>query len=196
MLFLISAGFAALTLLFVLLAALSRRRFPLEPFVCLSAGGLISVTFLDFLPLSFEGAPHFAGAIALSGFFIQGFFDLYGVRRLAFLDRLLLGGASPPARHSHSHSLSAAGVCSIAGCLSLCSFFDGVRLYSGLLLPESAAAATALSIFFHLFSEGAMVAFLGFDLNIKKKALAFLICFMAGVFFVRRFARAVDPHSL
>ena len=187
MLLLIAAGFAALTLLFVLLAALSRRRFPLEPFVCLSAGGLISVTFLHFLPASFKGAPHFAGAIALAGFFIQGLFDLYGVRRLSFLDRLLLGGDSAASgrsshSHSHSHSLSASGVCSIAGCLALCAFFDGVRLYSGLLLPQGAAIVTALSVFFHLFSEGAMVAFLGIDLNIKKKPLLVLICLIAGAF--------------
>ena len=280
----IAAIFAVSILLFVLLPAFWTRRFPLQTFVCVSAGGLLSVAFLDFLPKSFSHPnPHLMGAALLFGLLAQVVFDLYGVKQLKFLDRLLLSPASsgegaasdsynkdsskesvppvatapapgrpvaaegaavsattasagfpagkgmealssdrgmrapPPDKggkgglkaaaetgkphspkncdapvcasqahashvHAHAHALSPAGVCSLVGCLTVCSFFDGIRLFSGLLLDRSAAAATAFSLFFHLASEGLIIAVLGADAGIKKKAVFTLAFFMAGAF--------------
>ena len=281
----IAAIFAVSVLLFALLPVFWTRRFSLQIFVCASAGALLSVAFLDFLPRSFAHPdPHLMGAALLTGLLAQAVFDLYGVKQLKFLDRLLLSpaasgqgavsdsynkdsskesvppvrpapvaaalaearpvategsppdkgdkggkggsppdkggkGGSPPDKggkgglkaaaetgkphstktceapvcasqahdshvhvHAHAHALSPAGVCSLVGCLTVCSFFDGIRLFSSLLLDRSAAAATAFSLFFHLASEGLIVAVLGADAGIKKKAVFVLAFFMAGAF--------------
>ena len=258
----IAAIFAVSVLLFALLPVFWTRRFSLQIFVCASAGALLSVAFLDFLPRSFAHPdPHLMGAALLTGLLAQAVFDLYGVKQLKFLDRLLLSPAAsgqgavsdsynkdsskesvPPVRpapvaaalaearpvategsppdkggkgglkaaaetgkphstktceapvcasqahdshvhvHAHAHALSPAGVCSLVGCLTVCSFFDGIRLFSSLLLDRSAAAATAFSLFFHLASEGLIVAVLGADAGIKKKAVFVLAFFMAGAF--------------
>ena len=179
---LISFGFAVFVLLVVLLLALSNRRFNLEPFLCLSAGGLLSVTFLDFLPQGFSPDHlHRTGWVILSGLFIQGLFDLYGIRYLKFLDQFIIDKNSHP-HHHHSHTLGPAGVCSIAGCLSVCSFFDGIRLFSGLLLEGPGNLVTGISLFFHLISEGVIVAMLGFNAGLKKGVLFVLTFFMTGTF--------------
>ena len=229
---LIAAVFAVSLLIFVLLPALSARRFPLGPFVCVSAGALLSVAFLEFLPRSFAHPhPHAMGAALLCGLLIQGAFDLYGVKRLKFLDGLLLPPARAPAAsssakpaaagaaaagggasgdqkkaagtleksgaeaaksklqagrsahaHVHAHTLSPSGVCSLVGCLTVCSFFDGIRLFSGLLLNSAAAAMTAFSLFFHLASQAIIVAVLGADAGIRQKAVFVLALFMTGFF--------------
>ena len=181
---LISTGFAVFVLFSVLLVALYGRRFPMEPFVCLSAGGLLSVTFLDFLPHGFsQNHPHLIGWVILSGLFIQGIFDLYGIKYLKFLDSFIIDkNHSSSHHHHHSHSLSPSGVCSIAGCLSVCSFFDGIRLFSGIVLEGPCSIVTGISLFFHLVSEGVIVALLGFDTGIKRKVLFVLTFFMTGTF--------------
>ena len=179
----ISVAFAVLVLLCTLLIALHGRRFSLEPFVCLSAGGLLSVTFLDFLPLSFSDThTHWTGTVILLGLLTQGIFDLYGIKYLKFLDRFLIDENHHLPHHHHSHSLSPGGVCSVVGCLSVCSFFDGIRLFSGTLLEGVGGMVTAISLFFHLLSEAAIVAILGFDTGIKRKVLFVLTCFMMGTF--------------
>ena len=172
-------------LLSVLLIALYGRHFRLEPFVCLSAGGLLSVTFLDFLPHGFShNHSHFTGWVILSGLLTQGLFDLYGIKYLKFLDHFITDTDhnSHTYHHHHSHSLSPAGVCSIAGCLSVCSFFDGIRLFSGIVLDGFSGTVTGISLFFHLISEGVIVALLGFDTGIKRKVLFVLTFFMTGTF--------------
>ena len=129
---LISVLFSVLVLLSVILLTPYTRYFQMKPFVCLSAGGLLSVTFLDFLPHSFSHQhSEWTGWLILSGLLIQGIFDFYGVRLLKFLDRLLMDTSQNLHYHSHHHShiLSPSGVCSIVGCLSICSFFDGIRFF-------------------------------------------------------------------
>lgn len=188
---LISFFFAVFVLLSVVLLTPYTRYFRMKPFVCLSAGGLLSVTFLDFLPHSFSH-PHleWTGWVILSGLLTQGVFDLYGVNFLKFLDRFLIdtNRTSPSNHHhhhhhhQHSHILSPSGVCSIVGCLSICSFFDGIRFFSSLVLEGVGGLVTGISLFFHLISEALIVALLGVDAGIKRKALLVLIFFMTGTF--------------
>lgn len=192
---LISVLFSVLVLLSVILLTPYTRYFRMAPFVCLSAGGLLSVAFLDFLPHSFSHQhSEWTGWVILSGLLIQGIFDLYGVKFLKFLDRFLIDTdrSAPPSssspfhhhqhHHHHSHILSPSGVCSIVGCLSICSFFDGIRFFSGLVLEGVSGLITGVSLFFHLTSEALIVALLGVDAGIKRKALFVLIFFMTGTF--------------
>ena len=187
---LISVLFAVLVLLSVILLTPYTQYFRMKPFVCLSAGGLLSVTFLDFLPHSFSH-PHseWTGWVILSGLLVQGIFDLYGVKLLKFLDRFLIDTNQNSHHHSHSHHhhhhshiFSPSGVCSIVGCLSICSFFDGIRFFSSLVLEGVGGLVTGISLFFHLISEALIVTLLGVDAGIKRKALLVLIFFMTGTF--------------
>lgn len=184
---LISFIFAAFVLLSVILIASYTHRFRLKPFVCLSAGGLLSVTFLDFLPYGFSHShSHLTGWVILFGLLTQGVFDLYGVKLLKFLDRFLTDTththSHSHSHHHHSHILSPSGVCSIVGCLSICSFFDGIRFFSSLVLEGVGGIVTGISLFFHLVSEALIVALLGVDAGIRRKALFVLIFFMTGTF--------------
>ena len=190
---LISFFFAVFVLLSVVLMAPYTRHFRLEPFVCLSAGGLLSVTFLDFLPHGFSHPhPHLTGWVILSGLLIQGVFDLYGVKLLKFLDRFLTDTTHNHSHHHHHHShiLSPSGVCSIVGCLSICSFFDGIRFFSSLVLEGVGGVVTGISLFFHLVSEALIVALLGVDAGIKKKS-----SFCAGFFYDRNFCAGCRSSS-
>ena len=180
--FLIGAGFALAVCLSCLLAVSFGRKRGLGFLTSFSAGGLLAVSFLDFLPESFEGSlQESAGAFVLAGILAQGLADVFLAPRLKFLDRLLTeGGASSPHRHRHSHLLPASAVCSVAGCLALCSFFDGIRLFAGLSLKGAPAAMTAIALFFHLLSEGVLTVSLGFAAGMKNRVLFVLIFFLSG----------------
>ena len=157
------------------------KNWNLKPVTALSSGLLLALCFLDFLPHSFESS-HSRSAISFFifiGILAQGLADIYLLPRLSFLDRLLKAEISPLS-HDHSHTLSAGSVCSVTGCLSICSFFDGIRLFSALSLEAFAGAMTALALFFHLLSEGVLLAGLALSSGIKKRVLLILSLSVAG----------------
>ncbi len=157
------------------------KKWNLKPLFALGSGALLSVCFLDFLPHSFINQTSFetTSLFILAGILIQGLADIYLLPHLGFLDKWLKKDSSKTS-HKHSHALSAGSVCSIVGCLSICSFFDGIRLFSALSIKESVAFATAFALFFHLLSEGVLVASLALSSNIKKQALFVLVLCIAG----------------
>ncbi len=104
----------------------------------------------------------------LTGVLAQGLADIYLLPRLVFLDKLIQTQNSH-AIHEHSHALSPGFVCSVTGCLSICSFFDGIRLFAALNIGEFAAFVTVGALFFHLLSEGALLAVLGLSSGLKKQ---------------------------
>ena len=181
MYFFISVCFAVLLLCSCLFVAYFGKNWNLKPIVSLSSGILLSLCFLDFLPHSFEGpiSQELASLFVLSGVLIQGLADIYIVPRLAFLDKWLESGISKKI-HAHSHTLSFGSICSLTGCLSICSFFDGIRLVSAFAIKESVAFATAFSLFFHLLSEGVLVAALALESDLKKKVLFVLVFCLSG----------------
>ena len=156
----------------------------LKPLVALSSGALLSICFLDFLPYAFKGENSFekVSCFILVGILAQGLADLYIVPHLAFLDKWLKKEEvnSSHQTHSHSHSLSLGSICSIVGCLSVCSFFDGIRLVASLSLKESVTLITVAALFFHLLSEGVLVAVLALTLEVKKRALFIFIFCISG----------------
>ena len=193
MIFFIAVLFVAPVFFTCLLVIRLGRKRDLSPFTAFSAGGLLSLSFLDFLPHSFKEASPSTGFWILAGLLIQGVFDLYGSGYLGFLDRWMErfnesnrnpkknAEASCP-DHYHSHILSPKAAVSTMGCLTICSFFDGMRFYSGLTLDWMTALALSVGLFFHLLAEGVTVAGLGVGSRLKQKVLLIWSACLCGSF--------------
>ena len=177
--FLIIFGFALVLLCSCFFVAYFGKKWNLKSMVAVGSGALLSICFLDFLPYSFENNNSSIPIFILAGILVQGLADMYLLPRLGFLDKLLQSEDSQLV-HDHSHTLSSSSVCSVAGCLFICSFFDGIRLFAALGIEGFVAFGTAFGLFFHLLSEGALVAILGLSSGIKRKILFFLIFCMTG----------------
>ena len=170
----ISFSFALLIFLCCLLVGKWVKNINLNPFLAFSSGGFFSIAVLDFLPSSFARLPDMAGVYLALGIFIQSLAEIKITRRLGFLDKYIQDSSSD---HKHSHIISPEASCSLIGCLIICSFFDGTRFYAGLTLDLSVAVATGFVLFFHLLSEGLMLASLGKNLKLKQKVC--LVLFIA-----------------
>lgn len=174
--------FALLVVFSSLFVAYFGKVWNLKPWVAIGSGALLSICFFDFLPHAFgeDSYSHETiSAFILAGILAQFLADIYLLPRLGFLDKLLKTKEPHPS-HTHSHTLSPSSVCSVVGCLSLCSFFDGVRLFSALAIEGLVALETAFALFFHLLSEGALVAILALSSGIKKRVLFVLVFCVAG----------------
>ena len=173
--------FSLILLCSCLLIAHFGRKWNLKPLIAFGSGALLSICFLDFLPQAFTNQTSYEviSLFILFGILVQGLADIYLLPQLSFLDKWLKKENSNPV-HSHSHTFNTGSVCSLAGCLSICSFFDGIRLFSALNITESVAFITAFALFFHLLSEGVLVASLVLSSGIKKKALFVFVFCMAG----------------
>ncbi len=206
MTFFITVIFAFTVLGSCLFVAFFGKKWNLDALVAFSSGGLLVICFLDFMSHSFEDLNHseMATLLILSGVLLQGFFDIYIVPRLKFLDRLVEKTHSHSvenSQHHHTHILSASTVCSTVGCLTVCSFFDGIRLFAGLSLEGYAAVVTSVGLFFHLLSEGVLVAILGIGSNIKTKIILLLtscisVTLILGAYFAKNFAEYFNFHYL
>ena len=202
MYFLIAICFAVFLLCSCLFVAHFGRNWNLKPVASLSSGALLSLCFLDFLPHSFENRESYdlISLLILSGVLIQGLADIYILPHLTFLDKWLESGTSKKI-HIHSHTLSFGSICSIAGCLSICSFFDGIRFFSSMMIKESVAFATAFGLFFHLLSEGVLVAVLALESRLKTKILFVLVfslfgSFLLGALISQIFLLSFSPEML
>ena len=178
--FLIIFCFALIVVSSCLFIAYFGKKWNLSYLTALSAGALLSLCFLDFLPHAFElnSLKEMGGVFILAGVMAQALADIYLLPKLGFLDKLLQTTSSPSAHH-HSHSLSPGSVCSVTACLVICSFFDGIRLFAALDIKDSVAFATAVALFFHLLSEGFLVSVLAMSSGIKRRVLPILALCLA-----------------
>ena len=161
------------------------KKWNLKLLLSFSSGALFSICFLDFLPHSFENASNDKMAVfILSGILLQALADIYLLPRLKFLDKFLEINSVDKPSHQHSHTFSAFSVCSVAGCLSICSFFDGIRLFSALNVEKFVAFSMSFALFFHLLSEGVLIAILAFSSGFKKQILFVLIGLLGGALFL------------
>ena len=175
----------------------------LDLFLSLSSGILFSICFLDFLPHSFEKMDfHNSSAVfILLGILFQAFADIYLLPHLGFLDKLIETDLSHKPAHQHSHTLSPFSVCSVVGCLSLCSFFDGIRLFAAFNVESFAAFSMVFALFFHLLSEGVLIAALAFSSRFKKRILLALSgsiggALFLGALFAQFFSAGFSLHGL
>lgn len=188
----LAISFSFLVLLSCFVVAIFGRKWNFNILMAISAGGLLSVVVLEFLPHSLSALEHahhelelpIAPLLILLGIFTQALVEAYVIPRFRFLDKLI----NPEYKHSHSqahhhsHLLTPASVCSVVACLSVCSFFDGIRFFASLHISQSAALITGLALFLHLVSEGALVAVIGLASKIKIRAILFLSFFISGSF--------------
>lgn len=200
---LIACLFSLFVLLSCFVVAIFGKKWNLKILIAFAAGGLLSITILDFLTHSFEPAQHLnenfknstdtlhhfpiTSLFILLGILLQALIEAYIIPRLSFLDKFIVkpslhNNNKVSHSHSHSHLLSPASVCSIVACLTVCSFFDGVRFFASLKIHYSTALITGLALFLHLVSEGALVAVMGFASKIKIKVILFLSFFISGAF--------------
>lgn len=178
--FLIVVCFSLILLFSCLFVAYFGKNWNLKPLAALGSGALLSICFLDFMPFAFENDSHERTAFfILFGVLTQGLADIYLLPRLDFLDRLLKTEKANLI-HEHSHTFSSGSVCSVTGCLSICSFFDGIRLFASLSIEKFVAFATAFGLFFHLLSEGILLAVLALSSGIKRRILLVFICCLTG----------------
>ena len=174
--------FAVLVLSACLFVIRFGQKWNLSPFVAFSSGGLLALAFVDFLPHSFKEPSFHTGSWILIGLLVQGIFDLYGSRYLSFLDQWVEEPHSHGSDHYHTHVLSPEAAMSTMGCLTVCSFFDGMRFYSGLTLGKMTGIALGIGLFFHLLAEGVTVAGLGISSRLKRKVVFALIACLCGAF--------------
>ena len=176
----------------------------------LSSGILLSLCFLEFLPQSFQSelsmkfnntvlSHHWISIFILSGVLLQALADIYLLPYLSFFDRFLETKSNKKVQHSHT--FSPISVCSVTGCLSICSFFDGIRLLTAFGMDGSVAVTTAFALFFHLLSEGVLIAVFALSSGFKKRAIGVLVgilagALMAGAFFAEFLSRLFSFQAL
>ena len=162
------------------------KKWNLNIFLSVSSGALFSICFLDFLPHSFEDHKSHdeISIFILSGILLQALADIYLLPQLGFLDKFLETDSSHKPAHQHSHTFSPFSVCSVVGCLSVCSFFDGIRLFSALNVESFVAFSMAFALFFHLLSEGVLIAVLALSSGLKKRILFALTGSVGGALFL------------
>lgn len=179
--FIIIIFFICILLSSCFLLAYFGEKWNLKAIASLGSGALLSICFLDFLPQSFQDhqSHDVLSFCILTGILIQALADIYILPKLKFLDNFFIKKQTNKT-HSHSHVLNLGSVCSIVGCLSLCSFFDGIRLFSSLVMDKSVGFAMLVALFFHLLSEGVLVAALALSSGIKKRALLALVSCLSG----------------
>ena len=171
------------------------KKWNLNLWLSMSSGVLFSICFLDFLPHSFENHDVSRDKISLfilSGILLQALADIYLLPHLVFLDKLLKTESSSQAGHQHSHTFSSFSICSVVGCLFLCSFFDGIRLFSALHVENFVAFSMVFALFFHLLSEGVLIAMLALSSQFKQRILFVLAGSVGGALF----AGALFAHFL
>ena len=182
--------FATFTFAVTLLLGKFGKEWDLNPFLAFGSGGLLSLIFFDFLPHNFEEHSHWTGALIFLGIGIQGSFEII-FSKIKFSDKWLGQIDQKPCNHPHSHILSPAAMYSTISCLTLCSFFDGVRLYSALKLGVFAGATMSLGLFFHLLSESVILMTLLLNSSLKKRALFTLFMCLSGALILGSLATQV-----
>ena len=187
------------------LASFFMNYLDLKKGLALSSGLLIALCILDFLPYSFEGVLHssmdlenhsairWISVFILLGILLQALADIYLLPKLAFLDQFLK--IESQSKHPHSHTFSSLSVCSVAGCLSICSFFDGIRLWTAFQTELFTALSTAFGLFFHLLSEGVLIAGLALSSGFKKKILFLMLAILGAVLSLGAFTAQFLSHS-
>ena len=185
----ISILFAVLVTICIFFISFYGKKWNLIPFVSLSAGGLLTLTFLDFLPYSFSTGAHFTGLVILLGVLVQALFEIYIAKNLQFVDRYITGKSSQENHNhlDHSHVLSSLTACSITGCLIICSFFDGIRFFAGLGITSSVGFLTGIGVFFHLLSHGVIASVFSLQSGVKSRATFILSSLIVGFFILGAF---------
>ena len=151
-----------------------------------SAGLLISLAFIEFLPRGLENNSPF-------GFSLTLLLCLVGlllvetrlIPRLNFMNRIFpaqLNKNETPCSH-HRHPFARQSSFSAIGCLLICSFFDGIRLGTALMIDIQTTGTLAVALLCHILPEAAVVLGLAQNSGLSFKArtaIQALFCLFLG----------------
>ncbi len=149
----------------------------------LSAGLLTGLIFFKFLPHSLEKVSPFTfSMVVLFSLIILLLVETYltGVLTRLFPEWGQHKADDCSHYHQHHHHFSQ-GSFSAIGCLLICSFFDGIRMGSALLIDSSAGVMTGLALFAHILPEGLAVLLLARSMN-NKNSIVVLKLVLCGFF--------------
>ena len=187
-------AFGAPAGLFILLS-LALKRDGIKKFLsqnsitAVSAGLLMSLAFIEFLPHGFENNSSFGFSLTLLLCFV-GFLlvETRLIPRLNFMNRIFPDlpdkGETPCSHyHRHHHPFAQKSSFSAIGCLLVCSFFDGMRLGSALMINIQTISTLAVALLGHILPEALVVMGLAqkSGLSLKaQRAIQALFCLFLG----------------
>lgn len=167
----------------------SERR--LAGFVSFSAGLLLTIAWLEFIPHSFAEHSHQSALLVLAGIFFVLVAEMYMV---PFLSKFLHSDPhhhhhheEHQEHHDHHHGLLAPeAACSALACLIVCTFFDGLNLRTAFSISGQTGWLTTAGLFFHILPDGVVASSMaiagGFSMRgARKMALAVALSLLLGV---------------
>ena len=162
-----------------------------QSIVSFSAGTIIVLVLFEFLPHSLDMYNNIYNSVIfiLVGFLFNAFVEVIILPRIKFLNKLLPKEKQDcqehDSQHIHHHLIPSAACCSVAGCLILCAFFDGIRFASFSLIQLETAIIMSIGLLFHLIPESVAVIGVGLSSQLPRKSLlritiAFCLAFLTG----------------
>lgn len=159
--------------------------------ISFSAGTIIVLVLFEFLPHSLEihNKVYNSVIFILIGFLVNALAEVVILPRIKFLNKLLPKEKHDcqqhDSQHVHHHLIPSSACCSVAGCLILCAFFDGIRFASSLLIHVEAAIIMSVGLLLHLIPESVAVIGVGLSSKLPRKSLlgitiAFCLAFLGG----------------
>ena len=148
-----------------------------------SAGLIMGLTFLCFIPHSLEHhTPLNFSLTLLITLSVLLIIETHLIPKMDFLRIWLPSLKNKQAEcshhHQHHHYMSHSSSFSAIGCMLICSFLDGVRLGSALLIDMTTTLALLTALFAHILPEGIVVINLA-----RSSGVSFRTCFyLQGIF--------------
>ena len=148
-----------------------------------SAGLIMGLTFLHFIPHSLEHYTPFNFSVTLLiTLSVLLIIETHLIPKMDFLHIWLpsLKNKQTDCSHYHQyhHHLSHSSSFSAIGCMLICSFLDGIRLGSALLIDITTTSALMIALFAHILPEGILVINLA-----RSSAVSLRTCFyLQGIF--------------
>ena len=162
-----------------------------QSIVSFSAGTIIVLVFFEFLPHSLDMHNNIYKSVIfiLIGFLVNALAEVVILPRIKFLNKLLPKEKHDcqehDSQHVHHHLIPSSACCSVAGCLILCAFFDGIRFASTVLINMEAAIIMSVGLLLHLIPESVAVIGAGLSSQLSRKSIwritiAFCLAFLTG----------------
>ncbi len=145
---------------------LKKEDSPYDKALTISSALMFCLLFLELLPHSLEGnSQHITWVL-----FVLGLGCLTPYLAQEILEPLIEKAAGNPC-HEHEHELSFRQTCTALSCLTLCSFFDGIRVGSFFSISSSSGWAFFLATLIHLLPQVFILSTFLLRSNIKSHAL-------------------------
>lgn len=156
---------------FLLLEKWNFRFKKLMPYlVSISAGMLLALCLVEFLPQSFERGHSNAPLLIIGGILAIILAEKYLV---PLMDSQ--SSCCDPKEHTVGPCISHNAACSSIGCVIICSFFDGLEIVAGFGIDRHAGFLTSVGMAFHVIPEGALVAGLAISGQLRKGLSRWLV---------------------